>query len=73
MQRPVPPVAPGLELRPAAGGARFVARNDVVLGVVTAQRRRRATAWCWWTPQSSGTALSLPAALARVAAARAAP
>ena len=65
MRRPSPPVAPGLELRPTA--ARLVARDGAVLGIVTAQRVRQATAWYWWTPQTSGTAVSLSAALARVA------
>jgi hypothetical protein len=60
----------GLELRPTA--ARLVARNGAVLGIVAPAHPQAATGWRWWTPATSGVAVSLPAALARIAGAGAA-
>jgi hypothetical protein len=55
----------GLELRRTE--AHLVARDGMVLGIVAPQTARLTTGWRWWTPATSGVAVSLPAALARIA------
>jgi len=54
----------GLELRRTE--AHLVARDGMVLGIVAPQTARLTTGWRWWTPATSGVAVSLPAALARI-------
>jgi hypothetical protein len=58
-------VVRGLELGPTP--ARLVARKRRVLGIVAPAHPQAATGWRWWTPATSGVAVSLAAALARIA------